>query len=178
MPIIVNMKELAAKQTPLELKKSLPLQHLAEKDKDIVKAEPLHIDLEVTAKSGTITVKGPCHAQVDFICARTLVQFTDEIRFDYEQQFTTYQTQVMDDEEMVFISEDSFDLVPYLEEAFMLSLPFIPVCKDVQDKEAERLLEKYVKETDENEADTTANSAPSIDPRLAGLKKFFDNDND
>ncbi|MFC5986299.1 YceD family protein [Marinicrinis lubricantis] len=170
---MINVRELSAKPIPQKIQTSIPLQNLVKDDKDIVKAEPLNLDLQAVAKEGVITVSGRCNADVDFICARTLVQFTEEIAFDVHLAFTTFQTHAMKDEDMEYIPGETFDLVPFLEEQFLLSLPFIPVCKEVKDQEAQRLLEKYVRDPVEEEQASEA-STNHIDPRLAGLKKFFD----
>lgn len=173
MSIIINVRELAARTTPLELERSIPLQHLVKNAKDIVKAEPLNLHLQATAQSGMITVRGHCSADVDFICSRTLVQFTDEVAFEYLQEFTTFQTKAMEDEDIELIQGETLNLTPYLEEQFLLHLPFIPVCKEVKDTEAERLLQKYtVRDSVEEDVKDDA-STSHIDPRLAGLKDFF-----
>lgn len=71
-----------------------------------------------------------------------------------------------EDDDIIYVDEDQFDLKLYAEEAFLLNLPFIPLCSDT----CKGLCPTCGHEL--NEGDCGCDNEV-IDPRLAGLKDFF-----
>ncbi|MOA30578.1 hypothetical protein D3C78_1516790 [compost metagenome] len=71
-----------------------------------------------------------------------------------------------EDEDLQIVTEDRVDLRPYVEESFLLSLPYSAVCSD----SCKGLCPNCG--TDLNVEQCSCDTEV-IDPRLAGLKDFF-----
>jgi uncharacterized protein len=166
--LIIQIRDLAGKD--IEINKQLNLSELLTSRKDVAAAEPVEVSLTATAAEDTVKVHGQCSTAVELICARCLSHFTEKLELPIEEIFTQKRevAEADDEDQIHLITSDKIDLQPYVEENVVLGLPFIPLCKE----ECQGLCP--VCGQNKNEQPCDCDKQEKIDPRLAGLKAFFD----
>lgn len=136
---------------------------------DIESVQPVNMSIVATASDDTVYVTGKGKATAQMLCSRCLDQFEQTIDIDFKEAFSQNEDVVDadEDEETLLIEEDFIDLLPVIEENIVLAFPFIPLCKD------DCLGLCAICGRDQNEEQCHCQD-DVIDPRLEGLKAFFD----
>lgn len=137
--------------------------------KDVVSVDPVKMNIAATASDDTVYVKGTGEASAQFLCSRCLIQFEDTIKIDFTEAFTQDEDVAAADEneDTLLIEEEFIDLLPIVEENIVLAFPFAPLCKE------DCLGLCAICGQDQNEEKCHCQD-DVIDPRLEGLKAFFD----
>ncbi|WP_433943439.1 YceD family protein [Paenibacillus sp. SN-8-1] len=165
-----QFRKLASTEGPVEFHEALDVHHVTKGRKDITHVSPLQADLKVFSfGEGEADVKGRLSVDLDMTCSRCLKPLKKQVGIDFEERFKySENTENVQDEEddIRYVAEDDVNLVPFIEEALLLNLPFAAVCKD----DCKGLCPTCG--TDLNERDCGCDKEV-IDPRLAALKDFF-----
>lgn len=167
--MLVSFRKAATSGRPLSFNEQWDVKQLVSDRKDITAVTPLTADLSVQPESGgVVDVQGTLTAGVDMLCSRCLKPVNEHLHIDFHEQFKQgdQPEDVEEDDDTIYVDEDQFDLKLYAEEAFLLNLPFIPLCSDT----CKGLCPTCGHEL--NEGDCGCDNEV-IDPRLAGLKDFF-----
>jgi len=167
--MLVSFRKAATSGRPLSFNEQWDVTQLVSDRKDITAVTPLTADLSVQLESGgVVDVQGTLTAGVDMLCSRCLKPVNEHLHIDFHEQFKQgdQPEDVEEDDDTIYVDEDQFDLKLYAEEAFLLNLPFIPLCSDT----CKGLCPTCGHEL--NEGDCGCDNEV-IDPRLAGLKDFF-----
>ena len=167
--MLVSFRKAATSGRPLSFNEQWDVKELVSDRKDITAVTPLTADLSVQLESGgVVDVQGTLTAGVDMLCSRCLKPVNEHLHIDFHEQFKQgdQPEDVEEDDDTIYVDEDQFDLKLYAEEAFLLNLPFIPLCSDT----CKGLCPTCGHEL--NEGDCGCDNEV-IDPRLAGLKDFF-----
>lgn len=136
---------------------------------DIVSVKPVKMNITATASDDTVYVTGTGEATAELLCSRCLDQFEQTIAIDFKEAFSQNEEVVEADEneDTLLIEEEFIDLLPLIEENIVLAFPFAPLCKD------DCLGLCAICGQDQNEKKCNCQDQV-IDPRLEGLKAFFD----
>lgn len=173
----VNLREISAKPDPVELHGQINILPLLKERRDIVGSDPLQADLKAVQTSGLVDVTGRLSTETEFVCARCLARFRRKIEIPFHEVFSQTPINsetgddVGDEDETQYVSGHMVDLIPYLEEHVLLHLPFIPLC----DEACKGLCPQCGSNRNEEECGCVIEH---IDPRLAGLKQFFNEHNE
>jgi uncharacterized protein len=104
-------------------------------------------------------------------CSRTLVDVKLPINVETTETFLLQGSVYETEEEAYQVKKDVVDVMPIIQEILLLEVPMQVFCEDVNHEEAAPQSGKdweVVHEKDQSKR---------IDPRLAGLAKFFDENN-
>ncbi len=169
--MILHFRQLASSDKPLEIHQVLDVSRVIKGRKDIIGAKPLIVELQAAPAGGNVVnVTGTLRGELDMSCSRCLKPLSHKVDIKFEESFKQSdhpEAESQDeDEETQIVAEDKVDLTPYIEEAFLLNLPFAALCKE----DCKGLCPNCG--TDRNERDCGCNTE-RIDPRLASLSDFF-----
>lgn len=165
----INFKEMAKRGEPLRLEDRFDMSRLVGNRRDVLQYSPLHAELEANLMAGIVQVDGQLNGDIVFSCSRCLTEVNQHIRVPFHEAFSQDEqyNDENNDDDVFYVPQDEIDLVPYLEAAFLLSIPFVAYCRE----DCKGLCP--VCGTNRNEADCTCNTE-RIDPRLADLQRFFE----
>lgn len=165
----VNLRELAASGTPIELHGHLELSDAIYGRNDIRSMGVIEAQVTAHSEAGRVAVTGALKGTLEVICSRCLAPSEVQVVYPVTEMFTMQQTIADSNEEIHFVTEEVVNLTPYLRDAFVVQLPMAAVCRE----DCKGLCPECG--ADRN-TDTCGCVRERIDPRLAGLKDFFKNE--
>lgn len=104
-------------------------------------------------------------------CSRTLVDVKLPINVETTETFLLQGSEYVTEEEVYQVKGDIVDLMPVIREILLLEVPLQVFCEDVNHEDAAPQSGKDWEVIHEE------GQSKKIDPRLAGLAKFFDEKN-
>lgn len=166
-----QFRNMAASSEPLQVHQQVDVSRLVEGLGDIKVPKPLQADLKASydAITETVNVQGELSVQLDMACSRCLIPVQQHLDIPFHEQFKLVkQPEKLQDEddETIYVDNETVDLVPFVEESFLLHLPLTVVCKE----SCKGLCTTCG--TDLNEGTCNCDKEV-VDPRLAALKDFF-----
>ena len=140
---------------------------------DDVKFEPsVHVSGELTNNGGYMRLALLCSIDYDAVCARCLKDVRDSININFEKTVCEEgDLQNEENDDYVEICDGMRDIDEALIEDIILNFPLKVLCKE----DCKGLCPKCGIDLNEGSCSCVTKE---IDPRLAPLLKFFDNDND
>lgn len=168
MSLTINMNDIAGARKPAEVKGTLDLSELFRGRKEIAGSGPLKVTARAEAGAGVVDVKGKAEAGITFVCSRCLSHYDTDLHIPIREMFTRNPDVAEADEEesIHLVQGEEADLRPVLEENVLLELPLVPLCRE----DCNGLCPVCGKNRNEDACGCTEER---IDPRLAGLKDFF-----
>lgn len=162
--VIVNLRELAGRDGPLELHGTFVMPDL---ESDGIRFEqPVVADLSAEWDAGAAKVTGTLTATMNLVCSKCLKKFTERHTFPVDEMFTQQRSIADEDEDIHLVDDERVDVTPHLQESLLVQLPYAPTCS----ADCKGLCP--VCGTDRNTHSCDCEHV-SLDPRLAGLKDFF-----
>ena len=155
----------------LVLNETVDVSEIKEIDKQIRDISPITVTGRVDINSNNITFHIHLTGMLTLPCARTFVDVQHPVDIETTETFLLSEYDSQDDEFTTIVKGDVIDLMPVIRENLLLEVPMQVFCEDVNPEGA---------------APTSGNDwavvnpdeqVKKVDPRLAGLAKFFDNDN-
>ncbi len=150
---------------------TIRVDEIKQDDPTIREVSPMHItgrgDIDSTKVTFHLKIKG----YLILPCSRTLVDVKLPINVETSETFLLQTSNYEMEEEVHQVKGDCIDLMPVIREILLLEIPMQVFCEDVTHEDAAPQSGKdweVIHEEDQSK---------KIDPRLAGLAKFFDNDN-
>ncbi|PYI54239.1 YceD family protein [Paenibacillus flagellatus] len=164
----LNIRDLLSKSGQVRRIEDLDIGGLMEGRTDVLRVEPLHVDVLAKAHSDVVDVTGTLTLPAEFACSRCLCHYGQRLTIPFRERFKREKSRSgEDDEEVHVLDEDVVDLTPYIEESVQLGLPYVPVC--------EPECKGLNPETGANlNIDPAARPEARIDPRLAVLQQWLD----
>ncbi|WP_314000422.1 DUF177 domain-containing protein [uncultured Paenibacillus sp.] len=165
----IHMQELIAKGKTRSFHTSLDVAPLLKHRPDVLRSTPLAAALEARGEEGGVLVEGQLSVELELACSRCLTPATEKLEIPFREFFRSASDDKEQDEEedeVIVVEGDSFDLLPYVEQAFLLYLPFAPLC----DEDCNGLCPQCGANLNEGECGC---SRERLDPRMAALKDFF-----
>lgn len=164
----LNIKELAAKGSPIILQERFDLSELLHERVAGAVFGQLEVNLTAVSSQGITDVEGTLSLPYDMPCSRCLTPAKETIVIPFQERFVQKAELVPSDEleDVHLTNADHIELNPYVEEAVWLALPYAPVCKED--------CQGLCPECGHNlNLGTCSCKTDKIDPRLAGLADFF-----
>ena len=155
----------------LVLNETVDVSEIKEIDKQIRDISPITVTGRVDINSNNITFHIHLTGMLTLPCARTFVDVQHPVDIETTETFLLSEYDSQDDEFITIVKGDVIDLMPVIRENLLLEVPMQVFCEDVNPEGA---------------APTSGNDwavvnpdeqVKKVDPRLASLAKFFDNDN-
>ncbi|USG67732.1 YceD family protein [Brevibacillus ruminantium] len=156
------------KGEPLRFQLTLDADELKRRHQEIRGLTPVQTSGEAAKLGDLYYVNGNMQADVDFVCSRCLRPFKEHVEVPFSETFAEEGSELIDDEdsEILSLEGDEIELVPLLQENFLLDIPSFPLCTD----DCQGLCPTCGVNRNE-QACSCKNER--IDPRLAGLADFF-----
>lgn len=167
--MIIDIRELASKGNTIRFDAQIDMAQLIKGNKEITASSPLHVDLAAKYATGVVEVEGRLTAEIELVCSRCLSQVKENVNVAFHEAFAfkkDHNEAEEEENEINFVPVEKFDLTPYVEENVLLELPYIPLC----DEACKGLCP--ICGTNRNETACGCREE-KVDPRLAGLKDFF-----
>ncbi|WP_411346065.1 YceD family protein [Paenibacillus sp. WLX1005] len=164
-----QFRKMAQSDQPIEFHETLDTGFLKSDRNDILSAEPMQVDLHAKYRvDQVVEVNATLKLDLQVACARCLTPVNLNRAFSVHEEFRHGEEpeNVAEEDDTVFVNSDTVDLRPYLEEAALVDLPAVVLCKD----DCKGLCPTCG--VNLNEQDCDCDNRP-IDPRLAGLKDLF-----
>lgn len=166
----IHFRKLANADEPLVLHDVVDVSEVVKGRKDILAVAPLSLDLKaLPAGTDSVNVVGTLSGEVDMLCSRCLTEVNSKLNIPFAETFKWLKQPILPEdegEELIYIKDEIVDLIPYVEENFVLHLPDSVLCK----ADCLGLCQKCGQNLNEG---TCSCDNTVIDPRLAGLKGFF-----
>ncbi|PLS06442.1 YceD family protein [Neobacillus cucumis] len=137
-------------------------------DTSIREVSPMHITGRGDIDSTKVTFHIKIEGHLILPCSRTLVDVKLPINVDTTETFLLQGSVYETEEETHQVKGDVIDLMPIIREILLLEVPMQVFCDDVVSDEGAPQSGKDWEVVSEEE------QSKKIDPRLAGLAKFFD----
>lgn len=166
MLMLLNLKEVATKEASVRLRGTIGLNELQRSRQDVVNLGPAEAELEAVPSDEAVVVHGTVSFDVEQRCSRCLEPVKQHLDIPFQESFTTSPQAAELDEDLILVDEEKIELVPYLEEAVQLGIPYIPLC----DTSCKGLCPVCGTNRNVKPCDC---KQEKIDPRLAGLADFF-----
>lgn len=112
-------------------------------------------------------LQGNITGTIELTCSRCLVKYPHELNIEVDEKFSNDKETVDRDDEIIFMDSDTLDITEIVLNNIILSLPIKRLCKEA----CKGLCP--VCGTDLNKSSCGC-VTEEVDPRLAGLKDFFD----
>jgi uncharacterized protein len=155
----------------LKIEEEIDLSELVTSHQDIRDISPVSVSGRADISSSKVTFHLSISGSMVLPCSRTLVDVQYPFSIDTTETFLL-KPAVYDTEEDFHLAEgDIVDLTPIIKEILILEIPIQVFCDDGANEEGAAPQSgkdwEVISEEDQNN---------KIDPRLAGLAKFFENE--
>jgi uncharacterized protein len=163
----LKWKDIVAKQgNAVKVEEQMDMSSYIKDTADLIRIEPLHVDLSATLTSGLVEVKGHLHTDATLQCSKCLKTFVAHLDVPFREMYSDIPPTNGDDEDIHLVTGQEIDLMPEVEQNFMLAIPYIPTCSE----ECQGLCPVCGKNRNE---EACGCKQEKVDPRLAGLADFF-----
>lgn len=147
------------------------VDEIKEIDQTIREVSPMHITGRGDIDSTKVTFHFKIEGHLVLPCSRTLVDVKLPINVETTETFLLQGSEYVTEEEVYQVKGDIVDLMPVIREILLLEVPLQVFCEDVNHEDAAPQSGKDWEVIHEE------GQSKKIDPRLAGLAKFFDEKN-
>jgi uncharacterized protein len=172
----LSWRELRERSEGVSLQETVELPNLVKENRQLIQLDPVRVELHGTEASGIGTLRGNLKGKAVYRCSRCLNDFPEELHVPFDEHFMQVTEDKLSAVEGIEYEDDripvvgeQIDLVPFLEQAINLALPYRPLCN----QDCAGLCPQCG--VNLNEA-TCSCKTERIDPRLADLAKFFEKD--
>lgn len=167
-----QLRQLAKGNGIVKIDETANVSGIKEIDSSIRDISEVHVRGRADVNPGRITFHLSIEGTMTLPCSRTLVDVPYPFKIDTIETFLIQPSDYEEDEEYQLIQGDMVDLLPVIKENILLEIPIQVFCEDVQSDEAAPQSGRDWKVVSEKEKEE------KVDPRLAGLAKFFETGKD
>jgi len=154
----------------LSIDETINVDGVKEVDSSIRRVSPMHITGRTDIDSKKVTFHLKIQGHLVLPCSRTLVDVDYPINVETTETFLLNASEFETGEEEVYqVKGDVIDLLPIIEEILLLEVPMQVFCEDSTEEGAPQSGRDW--EVIHEQVQTE-----KVDPRLAGLAKFFENE--
>ncbi len=147
------------------------VDEIIQDDPTIREVSPMHITGRGDIDSTKVTFHLKIEGYLILPCSRTLVDVKLPINVETTETFLLQASVYETEEEAYQVNGDVIDIMPILREILLLEVPMQVYCEDVNHEDAAPQSGKDWEVVHEED------KSKKMDPRLAGLAKFFDENN-
>ncbi|RFU63385.1 YceD family protein [Peribacillus glennii] len=156
------------REKDLQIEETVDVADIKERDKQIREVSPIKVTGRADISSAKVTFHLHLSGHLILPCSRTLVDVKYPIDIDTTETFLLKaENYDLEDDDVTVVKGDVVDLIPVIKENLLLEIPMQVFCEDSEDG-APMSGTDWAVVTEEE-------SKQRVDPRLAGLSKFFDN---
>lgn len=144
------------------------VDEIKEIDQSIREVSPMHIKGRVDISATKVTFHIRIEGYLILPCSRTLVDVKYPVNVETTETFLLGHSEFETDEEVHQVQGEAIDLMPVIREILLLEIPMQVFCEDDQSKDGAPQSGKdweVIRDEDKQQ---------KVDPRLAGLAKFFE----
>ncbi|NRD78766.1 DUF177 domain-containing protein [Bacillus sp. BRMEA1] len=149
---------------------TIRLDDIKQTDSSIRDVSPMHITGRGDVDSAKVTFHLKIEGYLILPCSRTLVDLKYPINVETTETFLLQGSIYDTEEELHQVKGETIDLKPIIQEIILLEVPMQVFCDDHESQDA---APQSGKDWEVVQEEVVSNK---IDPRLAGLAKFFDKD--
>jgi uncharacterized protein len=149
---------------------TIRVDEIKQSDPTIRDVSPMHVTGRGDVDSTKVTFHLKIEGYLILPCSRTLVDVKFPINVETTETFLLQGSGYQTDEEVHQVKGEMIDLMPIIREILLLEVPMQVFCETTESEDAAPQSGKDW-EVIQEDAEST-----KIDPRLAGLAKFFDKD--
>jgi uncharacterized protein len=153
------------------LDETIRVDEIIEIDPSIREVSPIHITGRGDIDSTKVTFHLKIEGHLILPCSRTLVDVKLPINVETTETFLLQGSVYETEEEAHQVKGDVIDVMPIIREILLLEVPMQVFCEDVDSEGAAPQSGKDWEVVHEED------QVKKVDPRLAGLAKFFDENN-
>ena len=151
-----DLKEIGGrKNVSLELE----FHNLEFANREIEIKDPIGLELEIFNTRDSFVVEGKIQAELVLSCSRCLQKYSSKVKLDISEDVLKSE---MEDQEELYLDD-------IIKDNIILSLPMKPLCSE----NCKGICPECGQDLNEGECDC---EIETVDPRLAKLKDFYDND--
>jgi uncharacterized protein len=150
---------------------TIRVDEIKETDPSIREVSPMHITGRGDIDSTKVTFHIKIEGHLILPCSRTLVDVKLPINVETTETFLLQGSVYETEEDVNQVKGDVIDVMPIIREILLLEVPMQVFCEDVNTEGAAPQSGKDWEVVHEEE------QSKKIDPRLAGLAKFFNENN-
>jgi len=143
------------------------MEEIKNLDQTIRDISPMHITGRADVDSAKVTFHLKINGHLILPCSRTLVDVNFPINVETTETFLLKDLDYESDEEVYQVIGDQIDLIPVIQEILLLEVPMQVFCEDSSEEGAPQSGKDWEVIGEQEKKD-------KIDPRLAGLAQFFD----
>lgn len=155
----------------LQIDEFVDVSDIKEREKQILGVSPMHVTGKADVTSARATFHLHISGELILPCSRTLVDVNFPINIDTTETFFLGADSALLEEDGVAVAKgEVVDLIPVITELLLLEIPMQVFCEDVNAEGAAPHSGKDWSVVSEEELQQ------KVDPRLAKLANFFDND--
>lgn len=148
---------------------------LKKRDPQIRYASPIHVTGEGNITSEKVTFQLHVTGNLILPCSRTLVDVEFPIDIESTETFLLKPSEFIgEDEEVHQTIDDVVDLVPVITEILILEIPIQVFSENAKDDQNLPAGNDWVVLTEDQVKQDEEKAEKKVDPRLAGLANFFD----
>jgi uncharacterized protein len=147
------------------------VDEIKQDDPTIREVSPFHISGRGDIDSTKVTFHLKIEGHLILPCSRTLVDVLLPINVETTETFLLQNSEYESEEEVYQVKGETIDLLPIIREILLLEVPMQVFCDNVDGEESAPQSGRDWEVVHDEE------QSKKIDPRLAGLAKFFDENN-
>jgi uncharacterized protein len=157
--LYINLSDLKEIGSRKQLSLELEFHNLEFVNREIEIEKPIELELEIFNTSDSFVVEGNLKAELILSCSRCLQKYSSPIELDISEDVLKSE---MEDEEELYLNEIVVDNI-------ILALPMKPLCSD----NCKGICPECGQDLNEGDCDC---EVEAVDPRLAKLKDFYNED--
>ena len=164
--MVINFSDLLSKKNrKKEISLSFELEPFEFEGEEIRAIENVNVEGLGISEKDVILIEASVKTKLKLNCSRCLDTFIYPIDIDIEERFTKSK-ELQDDEELIFVEDDTLDIIQIVENCIISTLPIKRLCKeDCKGLCSQCGTNKNVKECQCDNFD--------VDIRLAKLRELF-----
>ena len=164
--MIINFSDLLSKKNrKKQISLSFELEPFEFEGEEIRAIEKVCVEGVAISENDVIVINASIKTKLKLSCSRCLDTFIYPIDIDIEERFTKSK-ELQDDEELIFVEDDTLDIIQIVENCIISTLPIKRLCKeDCKGLCSQCGTNKNVKECQCDDFD--------VDIRLAKLRELF-----
>ena len=164
--MVINFSDLLSKKNrKKQISLSFELEPFEFEGEEIRAIEKVYVEGVAISENDVIVINASIKTKLKLNCSRCLDTFIYPIDIDIEERFTKSK-ELQDDEELIFVEDDTLDIIQIVENCIISTLPIKRLCKeDCKGLCSQCGTNKNVKECQCDDFD--------VDIRLAKLRELF-----
>ena len=164
--MVINFSDLLSKKNrKKEISLSFELEPFEFEGEEIRAIENVNVEGLGISEKDVILIEASVKTKLKLNCSRCLDTFIYPIDIDIEERFTKSK-ELQDDEELIFVEDDTLDIIQIVENCIISTLPIKRLCKeDCKGLCSQCGTNKNIKECQCDDFD--------VDIRLAKLRELF-----